>query len=79
MLMRCEDGRGSGLSEFWKLEYLGVFGSAVDYEADQGRDTLEALPAGGAGIDMQQVELVVVHYLEYMAVAAHKDVGLFGA
>ena len=59
--------------EFQDFEVLDV---AVDVEAYEGGFEMETLASGGAGIDVQEVEVVVVHDFEDVAVATDEDVGL---
>ena len=67
---------GGGGSKLREVEDFEVGRGWGEGEADEGGFLVEALAAGGAGIDMQEFVVLVVHDAEDVAVAADKDVGL---
>ena len=66
--MRLTVGASSQLDD---LE--SCYGAGVEGEAYKCPDLLPSVIAGGSGIDVEQVEPVVGHYFEYVAVPADKE------
>ena len=52
--------------------------TGIDGEADQGADTMPALKTGGTGVDVEEMQLLVVLHLEDMAVATDEEGGRIG-
>lgn len=67
---------GTGGLEFLEFAYFEVFGFVVEHEANQGGLLVEALPASGAGIDVEHVVRLVVHHPQDVGVAVDEDVGV---
>ena len=63
------------VGQFGEVQNLQAGGLGVEHEAHQCGDAVEALPPSGAGVDVQEVVLFVVHDLQYVAVSADEDVG----
>lgn len=65
-----------GDSFFFVFHDLEILGLGVQGEAYEGGDFVEALAAGGAGVDMEEVIVFVVHDTEDVTVSADEEVGL---
>ena len=60
--------------EFVEFANLKILWSVVEGESHQGGDFVESLSASGAGVDVQEFMLWVIHHLQNMGMSSDEDV-----